>query len=521
MTDRSPTARPPATPLTGLTRVCGAVLLLAAIVAPAEAVLPTGFSDELMATGLSTPVGLAFLPDGRLLCTEQFSGNVELLPVGGASTTTIFTVPDVLGGSERGLLGVVADPDWPARPYLYFNFSVSGNDIYVRMYTVSGDLTDPASTNLTLSNPYNILTDIPDNAFNHNGGTLRFGPDGMLYVSSGDDAALCNAQVLSSLSGKILRLDVSALPLAGSGPPAKSVITPVDNPFPGPNENEKLLYCHGLRNPFRFSIDPVTGRLYIGDVGPATYEEIDEANGGDNFGWPKREGNHDYPPGAGCTGSNGESPIYEYDRSGQSASVIGGPRYRAGGSLSFPPEYDGDVFLLEYYQGWIRRLTYNSQNLRWELAPAVPGQPSATNWATGYSGVPELIVGPDGAIYYVTQFGTGMIRRIGNPTGVGVEPIASAAATNALTVSPNPWRASGDLTVSYSIARPGAVRISIHDVSGARVRTIVDGPQGLGSRTVSWDGRGQDGSMLTSGVYFVRLEAEGEILRTRKVTLTR
>src|SRR5262249_3992598 len=149
------------------------------------------------------------------------------------------------------------------------------------------------STSLALGSPYLIFKDILDHQENHNGGTLRFGPDRYLYVSAGDDGSGCNAQDLNLPNGKILRLDVSRIPGAGSGPPPVADITPPDNPIPGPSADARLVYAWGLRNPFRFTIDPQTGNLYIGDVGLLSWEELDEIVHGDagrNYGWPVYEG---------------------------------------------------------------------------------------------------------------------------------------------------------------------------------------------------------------------------------------
>ena len=117
---------------------------------------------------------------------------------------------------------------------------------------------------------------------------MRFGPDGMLYDSMGDDASGCPAQDDATLHGVILRLDVSRLPSTPGGPPTIDVITPADNPqIASGNLNTRLIWAWGLRNPFRFQIDPTNGVLYIGDVGESQFEEIDRAPvGGLNFGWP-------------------------------------------------------------------------------------------------------------------------------------------------------------------------------------------------------------------------------------------
>jgi glucose/arabinose dehydrogenase len=257
--------------------------LLLAVAAPAAAqfTLPPRFVDEQLIGGLSYPVGMAYLPDGRLLIIEQVSAKVRLL-VNGAlgATDPVVTVADVnTNDTERGLLGITVDPGWPTRPYIYVQYNrASTVKICISRYTASGDLAFTGNGALTI-NPasrYDILTDLPDAAPNHNGGTLRFGPDGMLYSSLGDDATGCPAQDVTVLVGKILRLDVSGLPAGGGGPPAKGLITPTNNPFvTNPNLNARLVWLSGLRNPFRFAIDRLSGNMLIGDVGENAWEEVD------------------------------------------------------------------------------------------------------------------------------------------------------------------------------------------------------------------------------------------------------
>src|SRR5262249_41092159 len=144
-------------------------------------------------------------------------------------------------------------------------------------YTVAGDLSNPNSTNLTISSASKVLliNQIPDNAANHNGGTLRFGVDKTLYLSIGDDADSCAAQDLTQLKGKILRIkvDASIMPLD------LATMVPSNSPFAGSqNVNTRLIWAYGLRNPFRFSVDPLTGILFIGDVGNAQREEAGRAS---------------------------------------------------------------------------------------------------------------------------------------------------------------------------------------------------------------------------------------------------
>ena len=408
------------------------ILSLGTVSVAAEVDLPDGFTDEVVASALDEPVGMAFLPDGRILVIEQRSGAVRLIVDSQrGSVDPLITVPSVnSSGNEQGLLGIAVDPDFPARPYIYVFFShARTRTSCISMFTVAGDLNDPAGRNLTvaLSSQFNLITDIPDEASNHNGGTLRFGPDKMLYVSLGDDATPCSAQDSTDLRGCILRLNVAGMPQpGGSGPPAKSALAAKGNPYPGPTDNARLNYCIGLRNPFRFSIDPATGDLLIADVGQNAFEEVDwSRHGHENFGWPFREGPATRKVG-GCTERGGsrctafEAPVAYYDRTGFTASIIAGGLYRAVGTAPrcFPSSYNGDFFYAEYYQGWLRRIKHSDST--WRAAPPEPGQPGPDNWATGLSCPADFLVGPDGALYYVSQFSdyrpnSGSIHRIVRP----------------------------------------------------------------------------------------------------------
>jgi len=500
------------------------ILTTAVVLSPglARAAVPTDFVDELVVDGLDQPTGLAFLPDGRLLVLEQNARNVRLVVQETLAVSPILTIADVnTSGNERGLLGVAVDPGWPSRPYLYFHFTrTPGNTVYIARYTASGDLSDGTSTNLSLGDRYDILTDVPDNAQNHNGGTLRFGIDGMLYASFGEDAFNCAAQDSTDLRGVILRLDVSGLPSGGGGPPAKSLITPPDNPFPSTNANAGLTFAFGLRNPFRFDIDSETGHLYIGDVGERYFEEMDEATGGENFGWPYREGTNVRDPN-GCNEPGGPGsqtyvdPIGGYDRTSLStAAIIGGPRYRdvLGGIYRFPSLYDGAVFFSDYYSGFVRVIQENGNG--WAPLPAVPGQPNANDWATGITNVGQFQVGPDGAIYYTKQF-PGSVRRIvyASPTGVGGD---GGTVPRPLGVRPNPFLAGGSpLTVDLGEGLAGAI-VEIFSLSGARVRMLV--PSGP-TQHFTWNGRDDESLPVPAGVYFLSARTENARATTRFVLL--
>lgn len=430
-------------------------------VIPGFAALPTNFADQSVVTGLSQPAGMAFLPDGRMLIIEQKTRNVRLVLAGGSTADTTLNISDVnTSGNERGLLGMAIDPQWPNRPNVYFYFDQTPSiRIYIARYTATGDLSNGASSNLVLGSRYNIITDIPDAASNHNGGTIRFGIDGKLYASLGEDADPCGAQNNTLFKGNILRLDIDSLPAGAGGPPAKSLITPVDNPFVGSaNANTKLVFAFGLRNPFRFHVDSLTGNLYIADVGQSTYEEVSESVGGENFGWPNFEGSlvySGYPGSTGvCPAAGSTLPIATYNRTGfANASIISGPRYRrvCGGLYTFPSDYEGDVFYSEYYQGFLRRLR-NTAGV-WAAAPLATGQPNANDWATATTNVSDYVIGPDGALYYCKQFTAG-IRRIVytglQPAGIVPTVTAGAISDSRIDIA---WNAppNGGAVTSYDV----------------------------------------------------------------------
>src|SRR5262245_39426180 len=150
------------------------------------ATLPTNFSDQLIASGLNAPTSFAFLPDGRALVTEQNTGAIRMV-VGSTVTSALVNVPSLTIGGEQGLLSIAVDPGWPNRPFVYVHHTQEGGVMRLIRYTAGGTLTGSTSTSLTLGSMYQVLTGLPDAFENHNGGSLRFGPDGRLYFSVGDD----------------------------------------------------------------------------------------------------------------------------------------------------------------------------------------------------------------------------------------------------------------------------------------------------------------------------------------------
>ena len=386
--------------------------------------VPTNFVvDTLVSSGLQAAHDFAFLPDGRVLFANR--GGAVQVWAGNGSPVTIGTVPNVETGSERGLLSIASDPDFPTNGYVYVWWS-SSLDAFMHLdrFTCTGDLANPNSTSLSFSSASRrvILDSAPDSAFNHNGGSVRFGPDGRLYLSIGDDASACTAQNTSSKRGCLLRMDVGGLgPAPGTSEPPYATLDPGDNPNSASSGFERLVIAHGLRNPFRMEIDQLTGNCYIGDVGQTTAEEYSEyvytpgALSLVNFGWPWREGSGSGPTSCGGSAPAGMvGPIASVSSSAWD-SVMGGPRYRnQGGPYDFGSSYEGDAFFLDYFSGQVRRLTFNGS---WQAAAPAPGQPNGTDWGTGFVGTVSMRQGPDGGIWFLQHPSTypnsgGSLKRI-------------------------------------------------------------------------------------------------------------
>jgi glucose/arabinose dehydrogenase len=512
------------------------LLLLAASAAHAQ-VVPDTFTVETLATQLHEPCGFEFLPDGRVLFVEQITAQLRLFKPGtGVQSVPVMTVPGVNTGGERGLLGVAVDPEFPARPYVYLYYDVVlPQHIRIARYTLAGDLDGAQGGVVTAdtSSRFDLIDDIPDAAANHNGGTLRFGIEGVLYASIGEDATPCAAQDSVSLRGVILRLRTSTLP-PGPGRAFRAQLTPSDNPFrASADSNERLVAALGLRNPFRFQVDPATGQLLIGDVGENVREELDllappvlstsgpspgSAPLGADFGWPYLEGTLDGAHRNTCGPIPGGliAPVFDYDRTLQNGAAVisaGICRPFPGRVSSWPLDYAGDLFASDYYSGVMRRLRFS--NGAWALAPPVPGQPAADTWGTGFNTVSDYRRGPDGALWFCRQSvnfaaATGSIGRINGPGAVPVGVGPPGPPTLALELRISPAHGSAVLGVTAS----GRVTLRIVDLNGRAVRTLLgDGivvAQGAAETQIIWDGRDDQGVSVRPGMYLALLEAGGE-----------
>lgn len=385
-------------------------------------VVPSGFTvDTLVNAGLPQPLDFAFLPDGRILVANRLG---ELHVYAGGAAVQVGVVPAVLSGGESGLLSMEVDPSFAQTGHIYVYYTTTADSFrHLDRFALAGDLANPASTNLTLNlaSRRAVLDSIPDNSLFHNGGAARFGPDGMLYLTLGDDGVQCDTQAVASARGSVLRMDVAGLSSGGGlVAPTFSQLDPGDNPLSSNTDLSQLVIAYGLRQPFRFTIDSLTGSLYIGDVGSSAAEEVNEYTytAGSlsliNYGWPWFEGTATHAntcSGSAPTGVSG--PIAIGAHSAGWNALIQGPRYRnQGGPFDFGPAYEGSVFYAEYFGGWLRRLEDVNG---WGPAQPVAGQPSSEDWASSLSRITAMRQGPDGAVYW-TQApsgpGSGKLRRV-------------------------------------------------------------------------------------------------------------
>ncbi len=265
---------------------------------------------------LSEPLAMAVRPGDDALYFAQKTGEVIAVRNGRVDPAPVLNLSaKVTTGGERGLLGICFSPDGS---HLYVSYTDLNGNSNVVEYAMDGDRVNVGSARrvLFVSQPF----------ANHNGGNILFGPDGYLYFGLGDGGSegdpLGNGQNMGTLLGKMLRIDPHA-----SGGNAYTI--PPDNPFVGKAGIKPEIWASGLRNPWRFSFDRLTGDLWIGDVGQNTWEEVDfqpgGSKGGQNYGWSCYEGNHPY---RSCRPPHAVGPIYEYNHSSGGCVVTGGYVYR-------------------------------------------------------------------------------------------------------------------------------------------------------------------------------------------------
>ncbi len=412
-----------------------AALLASATLARAGVPAP-GFTDTLVASGFSQPTGIAFLPDGRMLVTEK-AGKLKLVDNG--STTTLVTLP-VCSSSEMGLLGIAIDPGFTdsGRIFLYRTeatggcASASGRSNEVVRVTMNADST------IDLGSMVVLLSGFRTDFGNHDGGGLRIGPDGSLWIGVGDTGRGDNqgcpgsstnpyAQNLNALEGKILRVTLDGA-------------VPADNPLVGQAGVREEIFAWGLRNPWRMDFDPLSGKLWVADVGDLAFEEIDIVGAGENYGWPACEAN--FP--AGCNPGSYAAPIFSYSHG---TGCPGEATLPALGTSITGGTFAGSAFLSAENAYVFADFTAGTIHLANPTAGR-DGLLAPTTIVTDAGGIVDLVRGPDGAVY-VTAFFDGEIRRI------------------AATPAPAALLLSGKRLTLKVPANPATQRISVLSLDGA------------------------------------------------------
>ncbi len=302
--------------------------------------------------GFSGPTDFQSPDDGsgRIFIVQQ-TGTIRVISGGSLLTSSFLDITSKVNfdGAEQGLLGLAFHPSYSQNRRFYLNYDrLSSGQIQTVMaeYQASTDpnVADPASERilLTVDQPFP----------NHKGGQLAFGPDGFLYIGLGDGGSggdpLGNGQNRQTLLGKILRIDVDH---ADTG---IQYAIPVDNPFVGGSDRGEI-WADGFRNPWRFSFERGTGRLFVADVGQDKFEEVDLVQKGLNYGWNIMEGAHCFNPPSGCNMTGLTLPITEYDHS-EGEVIIGGYVYHG----TAIPAVVGAYLFADFSNGKIWELTENS-----------------------------------------------------------------------------------------------------------------------------------------------------------------
>ena len=309
---------------------------------------------QTVVTNLEVPWSMAFAPDGRLFVTER-PGRVRIVSVTGGSSELALTLDDTFTQGEAGALGLALDPDFASSRfvYVYYTARAGGGAVnrVVRYREVGNRLGEAVV----------LLDNIPA-ATIHDGGRIRFGPDGLLYISTGDANAMPLAQTLSSLAGKILRI-------------SRDGTTPPGNPFGSP------VYSYGHRNPQGFDWHPATGELWASEHGPTGNDEINVIRAGTNYGWPAIQ--------AGQTMAGMVAPITFYE----TAIAPSGASFARGRGV---PQFENNLFVAALR---------GTHLLRLRIDPTAPGLIAAQERLLDgrFGRIRDVVSGPDGFIYFATN----------------------------------------------------------------------------------------------------------------------
>jgi glucose/arabinose dehydrogenase len=447
------------------------------------------------------PVDLQHAGDSsnRLFVVEQ-AGIIRVFDNSSAATTAS-TFLDIRlkvddRENEEGLLGLAFHPDYENNGYFYVNYTAaSPSRTVIARYQVRAANPDKAD-----STSEKVMLEFSQPFDNHNGGQVAFGPnDGYLYIASGDGGSggdpQGNGQNLRTLLGKILRIDVDT---TSSN---RQYGIPPDNPFANNTAgNREEIFAYGLRNPWRMSFDLETGRLWSGDVGQGRREEVDIIVKGGNYGWNRMEGNLCYPSGnTSCDMTGLILPVLDYGRT-LGASITGGYVYRG----STVPRLAGAYVFADFISGRIWSLHDKggswADTLRLDTALGIS--------SFGVDQQRELyICAFDGRIYRFTP----------TPSDVDENPLPG---TYTLAQNyPNPFNPG--TTIEYVLENAAEVELSIFNLRGQRIQTLVNARQESGPHSVTWEGRDTAGVLQASGIYFYRLKLGDRFAQTRRMVFLR
>lgn len=427
---------------------------------------------QLYRGGFSSPVDIAHDPEGHMYVVEQGGIIKQIADSDGDDDPEVNTFLNITSlvnqnDNEGGLLGLTFHPQYETNGYFYVDYTNTDGNTVIARYSVDDTNPNAADPNSAL-----ILLTVDQPFSNHNGGCLKFGPDGYLYIGMGDGGSGGDpgnrAQNINTLLGKMLRIDVD------NGTPYSS---PAGNPYIGVNGADEI-WAIGLRNPWKFSFHRTTGDLWIADVGQEVREEINHVTSGQaglNYGWRCYEGlaQYDMSECAGITGLT--MPIAQYTHNSTAGCSITGGFVYTGTEF---PSLEGYYFFADFCNNKIGTLDSNNV-ITW--SDAFPN-----NFFSSFG------EGNDGSLY-VAGISSGNIYKIIGTSGAGTDSFAGGS----FSVYPNP---AGD-EVFVSLKNTAATTLSIFDIRGKLLlqQNITEGESRI------------DTSVLSSGMYMMELESSGAV----------